>query len=84
MTSDHGDNQPQGGEVVVTHPSELQALSLDVYSDHSIIEAFAQGGRAAVTSRVYPVTGLLLSGGCHQQYSRNFFGTNSEIACGSR
>ena len=62
VTSDHGDNQPQGGEVVIIQPSELQALKLDVYSDHSIIEAFAQGGRAAVTSRIYPDTGLRSDG----------------------
>ena len=65
-TSDHGDNQPQGGPVIIssaavdaTSNSEWRQLSLTLFTDLSIIEAFAQGGQEAVTSRIYPLTKLL-------------------------
>ncbi len=64
-TSDHGDNQPQGGSVIISPAgievttSEWRQLSLTVFSDLSILEAFAQDGQEAVTSRIYPVTKLL-------------------------
>ena len=29
-------------------------ITLRVYIDHSVIEAYAQGGRAVITSRTYP------------------------------
>jgi hypothetical protein len=32
------------------------AAAVAFAGDHSIIEAFAQGGREAVTSRIYPLT----------------------------
>ena len=38
-------------------PSEDEALQLHVFADRSIVEAFGQGGRAAVTARVYPTLG---------------------------
>lgn len=40
------------GKVVVL--PETRQLSLRVLVDHSIIESFAQGGRTAITARVYP------------------------------
>ena len=65
-TSDHGDNQPQGGPVIIssatveaTSNSEWRQLSLTLFTDLSIIEAFAQGGQEAITSRIYPLTKLL-------------------------
>ena len=30
-------------------------ITLRVYIDHSVIEAYAQGGRAVITSRTYPM-----------------------------
>ena len=39
-------------------PSEDSALQLQVFADRSIVEAFGQGGRAAVTARVYPTLGV--------------------------
>ena len=45
--------------VDATSNSEWRQLSLTVFSDHSIIEAFAQDGQEAVTSRIYPLTKLL-------------------------
>ena len=35
-------------------PAEAKAVRVDVYADKSIVEAFAVGGRAALTGRVYP------------------------------
>ena len=69
-TSDHGDNQAQGGPVVISAAgiqtddnSEWRRLSLTVFSDLSIIEAFAQDGQEAITSRIYPLTKLLKASG---------------------
>lgn len=50
--------EPNGGPV--TLPSKYRVttvtpLTLSVFIDHSIIEAFAQGGRGRVASRVYPM-----------------------------
>ncbi|KAK3128160.1 hypothetical protein QOZ80_6BG0457740 [Eleusine coracana subsp. coracana] len=38
-------------------------LSLRVIVDHSIVESFAQGGRAVVTSRVYPTEAIYAAAG---------------------
>ena len=69
-TGDHGDNQAQGGPVVISpaaiqtdENSEWARLSLTVFSDVSIIEAFAQDGQEAITSRIYPLTKLLKASG---------------------
>ncbi|KAF5175394.1 Acid beta-fructofuranosidase, partial [Thalictrum thalictroides] len=37
---------------------ENEKLSLRILVDHSIVEAFAQGGRTAITSRVYPTEAI--------------------------
>ena len=34
-------------------------ITLRVYIDHSVIEAYAQGGRAVITSRTYPTDDAL-------------------------
>ncbi|PKA66300.1 Beta-fructofuranosidase 1 [Apostasia shenzhenica] len=42
---------------VVGHPVPVidgEALTVRILVDHSIVESFAQGGRSAITSRVYP------------------------------
>jgi hypothetical protein len=58
VTGERGDNQAQGGGVVLADQEWGTSLELVAYVDHSIIEAFAQGGRAAVTSRIYPRTAV--------------------------
>lgn len=42
------------GSYVHVHETD-SALSLRILVDHSIVESFVQGGRAVMTSRVYPV-----------------------------
>ncbi|CAM6083043.1 unnamed protein product [Calypogeia fissa] len=45
------------GSVVTVLPTETE-LTMRILVDHSIVETFVQGGRQAVTSRVYPTVAL--------------------------
>ncbi|CAM6125699.1 unnamed protein product [Calypogeia fissa] len=45
------------GSYVTVLPEE-QELSLRILLDHSIVETFVQGGRFAITSRVYPTVAI--------------------------
>jgi beta-fructofuranosidase len=45
------------GSYVTVLPEE-QELSLRILVDHSIVETFVQGGRFAITSRVYPTMAI--------------------------
>lgn len=47
-----GGTSKEGG--IVPLKISDQKIDLDIFVDHSIIEAFAQGGRGAVSVRVYP------------------------------
>jgi sucrose-6-phosphate hydrolase SacC (GH32 family) len=50
-----GDASPQGGAVPYFTNSDGSIVTrLHTFVDHSIIEAFVDGGRARVTSRIYP------------------------------
>ncbi|CAM6106224.1 unnamed protein product [Calypogeia fissa] len=49
--------QPEQEEFDCILPSE-NTLSLRILVDHSIVETFVQGGRLAITSRVYPTLAL--------------------------
>lgn len=88
-TSDHGDNQPQGGPVIISPSSiqagsntEWQSLSLTIFSDLSIIEAFAQDGREAVTSRIYPATKLLKATNSLAPWSAALFAESTPLQPG--
>lgn len=39
-------------------PHNQEAISLRALVDHSIVEAFAQGGKLCITSRVYPIKAI--------------------------
>ncbi|KAJ7516948.1 hypothetical protein O6H91_21G005800 [Diphasiastrum complanatum] len=43
---------------VFDKPPTENSLSLRVIVDHSVVETFAQGGRACITSRVYPTVAI--------------------------
>lgn len=44
----------EGGEIVIPDGFFARPLDLIIFIDRSIVEVFAWGGRARVTSRIYP------------------------------